>query len=128
MNPYQVLKITKYSTQEEVRLAYKKLVKRHHPDTGDGDTQKLEEAREAYIRLKDKHPTKNLTVSIIVPISNEELAKTLGKTSTFEYDDIMFDVFIPYETRMNDTITVKDILPNTELKIKFKDKNESTTR
>ena len=31
MNPYQVLEINKYSSKDEIRLAYKRLMKKHHP-------------------------------------------------------------------------------------------------
>ena len=123
MNPYQVLEINKYSSKEEIRLAYKRLVKKHHPDSGDGDTQKLDEVREAYTYLiKTPAYTENLVIT--VPATHAELVSFLGTTQTFEYEGILFEVFVPYETRMNDTITVKDILPDTTLKIKFKEKNE----
>ena len=49
MNPYQVLGINKYSSKEEIRLAYKRLMRKHHPDTGDGNTEKLNAAKSAYI-------------------------------------------------------------------------------
>lgn len=125
MNPYQVLGITKYSSKEEIRLAYKRLMRKHHPDSGDGDTQKLQEAREAYTHLlTESSEDKTLSISINVTVTQSELASYLGKTKTFEYEGVFFDVLVPYETRMNDTITVKDILPDTTLKIKFKEKNE----
>jgi hypothetical protein len=125
MNPYQVLGITKYSSNEEVRLAYKRMMKKHHPDSGDGDTEKLEQARSAYTQLlTQSSEDKTLSISITVPVTQADLASFLGKTKTIEYEGIHFDVLIPYETRMNDTITVKDILPDTTLKIKFKEQNE----
>jgi preprotein translocase subunit Sec63 len=124
MNPYQVLGINKYSSSEEVRLAYKRLMKKHHPDSGDGDTHKLNEAREAYVYLTTDNKQKQDVVTCNVPTTQAELASILGKTKTFETEGIQFEVFVPYETRMNDTITVKDILPNVTLKIKFKEQNE----
>lgn len=125
MNPYQVLGITKYSSKEEIRLAYKRLMRKHHPDTGDGNTQKLQEAREAYTHLlTESSEDKTLSISINVTVTQAELASYLGKTKTFEYEGVFFDVFVPYETRMNDIITVKDILPEVTLKIKFKERNE----
>lgn len=124
MNPYQVLGINKYSSNEEVRLAYKRLMKKHHPDIGDGDTHKLNEAREAYVYLTTDNKQKQDVVTCNVPTTHAELASILGKTKTFETEGIQFEVFVPYETRMNDTITVKDILPNVTLKIKFKERNE----
>jgi len=128
MNPYQVLGINKYSSKEEIRLAYKRLMRLHHPDTGDGDTKKLDEARSAYIQLKDKSIRTALTVDIVVPSTQEELASYLGKTNTFEYHGAFFDIFVPFETRMGDTITVKNIVPDTTIKVKFREKNEQSTR
>jgi len=124
MNPYQVLGITKYSSKKEVRLAYKRLMKKHHPDSGDGNTQKLNEAKSAYTQLKDKSIRTALTVDIVVPITQADLASCLGQTKTFEYEGVFFDILVPYETRMNDTIIVKDILPEVTIKIKFKERNE----
>lgn len=123
MNPYTVLGINKYSTEDEIRLAYRRLMKKHHPDSGDGDTDKLNEAKSAYIRLKNSNPVKSLTVSLTVPVTNAELAKMLGTTQIFEYSDVHFEVYIPYDVRMGDTISV-NILTDTKLKIKFKEHHE----
>lgn len=127
MNPYQVLGINKYSSKEEIRLAYKRLMRKHHPDTGDGNTKKLNDAKSAYIRLKDNQlrtAYTAATVGINVTLTQKDLVSMLGQTRTFEYEGVFFDVLVPYETRMNDTITVKDILPEVTLRIKFKERNE----
>lgn len=123
-DPYQVLGITKYSSKQEVRLAYKRLMKKHHPDSGDGDTHKLNEAREAYVYLTTDNKQKQDVVTCNVPTTHAELASYLGQKKTFEIHDVFFEVLVPYETRMGDTITVKNILPDTILKIKFKEKHE----
>lgn len=126
-NPYTILKIDKYSTTDDIRKAYKSLMMKHHPDTGDGDRAKFDEVRLAYIQLKDKKLTKNSTnsvLSIIVPISKKDLSLILGTKQTFECHDVPFDVFVPYETRINDSLVIKNILGNLTLKIKFKEKNE----
>ena len=126
-NPYTILEIDKYSTTDDIRKAYKSLMMKHHPDTGDGDRAKFDEVRLAYIQLKDKKLTKNSTnvLSIIVPISKQDLSLILGKPKqTFECHDVPFDVFVPYETRMNDTLVIKNILGNLTLKVKFKETNE----
>ena len=127
MNPYQVLGINKYSSKEEIRLAYRRLMRKHHPDTGDGNTKKLNDAKSAYIRLKDNQlrtAYTAATVGINVTLTQKDLVSMLGQTRTFEYEGVFFDVLVPYETRMNDTITVKDILPEVTLRIKFKERNE----
>ena len=125
-NPYTILEIDKYSTTDDIRKAYKSLMMQHHPDTGDGDRAKFDEVRLAYIQLKDKKLVTDSTnvLSIIVPISKQDLSLILGTKQTFECHDVPFDVFVPYETRMNDTLVIKNILGNLTLKVKFKETNE----
>ena len=48
-NPYTILEIDKYSTTDDIRKAYKSLMMKRHPDTGDGDRAKFDEVRLAYI-------------------------------------------------------------------------------
>jgi DnaJ-class molecular chaperone len=55
MDYYNILGVSKTSTQEEIKKSYKKLAMQHHPDHG-GDTTKFAEINEAYETLKD--PTK----------------------------------------------------------------------
>ena len=125
-NPYTILEIDKYSTTDDIRKAYKSLMMKHHPDTGDGNRAKFDEVRLAYIQLKDKKPVTDSTnvLSIIVPISKKDLSLILGTKQTFECHDVPFEVFVPYETRINDSLVIKNILGNLTLKIKFKEKNE----
>ena len=125
-NPYTILEIDKYSTTDDIRKAYKSLMMKHHPDTGDSNRAKFDEVRLAYIQLKDKKPVTDSTnvLSIIVPISKKDLSLILGTKQTFECHDVPFEVFVPYETRINDSLVIKNILGNLTLKIKFKEKNE----
>jgi len=122
MTPYDILKINKYSTNEEIKKAYNKLIMQHHPDSGDGDVVKLNEIKKAYIQIKE-NKNNSITLSVSVPISKRELAQSLGKHITVNYEDILFEVKVPYETRVGDTVTIRDILPETTLKIKFKERN-----
>ena len=125
-NPYTILEIDKYSTTDDIRKAYKSLMMKHHPDTGDGNRAKFDEVRLAYIQLKDKKPVTDSTnvLIIIVTISKKDLSLILGTKQTFECHDVPFEVFVPYETRINDSLVIKNILGNLTLKIKFKEKNE----
>lgn len=122
MNPYDVLKINKYSTSEEVKNAYNRLMKEYHPDSGNGDIEKLNEVKKAYIQIKE-NKNNSITLNISVPISQRELALSLGQKITVTYQDILFEVKVPYETRVGDIVTIRDILPETTLKIKFKERN-----
>ena len=57
MNYYEILKISKNATDEEIKNSYKKLVKIYHPDLYVGDKnfaeQKIKEINEAYEILSD---------------------------------------------------------------------------
>jgi molecular chaperone DnaJ len=52
---YKVLGVDKTATKEEIKKAYKKLAKKHHPDVNDGDgaTEKFKEINEAAAVLGD---------------------------------------------------------------------------
>ncbi len=54
-DPYKVLGISSEATDEEITKAYRKLVKKYHPDLHPGDeeaTKKMSEINEAYDRIK----------------------------------------------------------------------------
>ena len=122
---YDILGISNYSTKQEIRIAYKRLLKKHHPDTGDGDRIQLDNVQKAFAELKNKKESV-ITLSINVKVSDSELADMLGKKCEFNDNilpDIIYTVTVPYNTRIGDTILVKNIINNTNLKINFKDKN-----
>lgn len=57
MNYYQILEISEKATQEEIKLAYRKLAKKYHPDLNQGDTYATEifqRISEAYDVLADE--------------------------------------------------------------------------
>ena len=53
MNPYEVLGLKKDCNKKQIKNAYRKLSKIHHPDTG-GDQQKFIEVQRAYDILSDE--------------------------------------------------------------------------
>ena len=53
-DPYQILKIHPHAKLEEIKTAYRKLVKIHHPDKG-GDSAVMLEVNAAWEILKKKH-------------------------------------------------------------------------
>ena len=55
MDPYKVLGVDKNSSEDEIKSAYRKLAKEHHPDLG-GDPEKAKEINQAYDMIK--HPEK----------------------------------------------------------------------
>ena len=124
MSPFKVLGITKYSSEDEIRIAYKRLLKKHHPDTGDGDREKLDDIRQAFTDIKKIQSESGsiITVTLNVKVSEEELDAMRGLKNGFRDDimpDIHYIVSVPKTTRLGDTILVKNIINNTNLKINF---------
>ena len=58
-DPYQILKVHPSAKLEEIKKAYRKLVKIHHPDKG-GDAAVMLEVNSAWEILKKKHKDLNL--------------------------------------------------------------------
>jgi len=124
MSPFRVLGITKYSSEDEIRIAYKRLLKKHHPDTGDGDRKRLDDIRQAFTDIKKIQSESGsiITVSLNVKVNEEELDAMRGTKAGFRDDimpDIHYIVTVPKTTRLGDTILVKNIINNTNLKINF---------
>ena len=49
---YSILEIERSSTPEQIKTAYRKLARKHHPDKG-GDPEKFKKISEAYSVLSD---------------------------------------------------------------------------
>ena len=58
-DPYQILKVHSSAKLEDIKKAYRELVKTHHPDKG-GDPQVMLEINAAWATLKKKHKKLNL--------------------------------------------------------------------
>jgi len=52
INPYAILGVNKTSSEEEIKQAYKRLVKEHHPDQPTGNEEKFKLINDAYERIK----------------------------------------------------------------------------
>ena len=50
---YKTLGVSRNATEDEIKKAYRKLARTHHPDAG-GDEAKFKEINEAYEVLSDK--------------------------------------------------------------------------
>jgi molecular chaperone DnaJ len=57
-DPYEALGLQRGATEEEVKKAYRKLAREHHPDKG-GDAEKFKKVQEAYEVLSDPQKRQN---------------------------------------------------------------------
>lgn len=80
-NYYNILGVDKNAAPEEIKLAYRKLAAKHHPDRG-GDTAKFQEIQEAYDTLID--PEKKSNYDNPRPHSNEFSFYSNGFPPEFE--------------------------------------------
>lgn len=55
MNPYEVLGVSQDASEEEIKSAYRKLAKEHHPDRG-GSGEKFKEVQNAYDSITNGVP------------------------------------------------------------------------
>ena len=57
-DPYNILGVSRSSNDAEIKSAYRKLAKQHHPDIG-GDQDKFSEINGAYDSIKDQQSRQN---------------------------------------------------------------------
>ena len=53
-NPHQVLGVQQNASQDEIKRAYRKLAKKHHPDLSNSNKEKFQEVQKAYDILSGK--------------------------------------------------------------------------
>ena len=112
-------------TNRELRKKFNSLIKQHHPDKG-GDPDMFRKILDAYELLLTRKQQPSL-VKTFISLSPKELKDCLGEQIVIQWHDQKFNVLIPYETRIGDTVRIENILPNLTLLIKIKDKNEQPT-
>ena len=52
-DPYTILGVDRNTPLDDIKKAYRKLAKEHHPDTADGNEEKFKEVADAYETLSD---------------------------------------------------------------------------
>jgi len=88
---YDLLGIEKDSTEEEIKIAYRKLAKKYHPDLNKTDPQ----AKEKFIDVKEAYDT------LIDPVKRKTYDQLKNNPQTFEWSDLI---------RTSDFGTFRDIL------------------
>lgn len=86
MTFYEILGVSKSASQEEIRTAYKTLVKKYHPDLYQGDKsfaeKKTKEINEAYDTLSDAEKRAAYNAEIDPPTYSETYSYTPPKYSS----------------------------------------------
>jgi DnaJ-class molecular chaperone len=94
-NYYEILGIEKDSSEEEIRLAYRRLAKLYHPDLNQGDPsakEKFIELKEAYDTLIDPLKRKIYDQAGYNP-RNIDLSDLLGRYDFMRIREIMREIY-----------------------------------
>lgn len=131
MSHYRTLGIEPSATQEQIKEAYKKLVRQHHPDRG-GDTELFKKINEAHDILKD--PVKREQYDNPQQIFNSSTKNDFN----FQYDDMdsMFSQMFKrtgYQQRNRDiklavTITLEEVFAGKTATISYRLGNGEETQ
>lgn len=74
MNYYEILKVSKTASQQEIRDSYKSLIKKYHPDIYTGNHEYAEkitkELNDAYKTLSNEETRKEYDLSLMPPEAN----------------------------------------------------------
>ena len=97
-DPYQILKVHPSSKLEDIKKAYRELVKIHHPDKG-GDTKVILEINAAWEILKKKHKDADLYKSNNSKIYNQKEYKkeTSNFTQSEDIQDWFQKIYLPID-------------------------------
>jgi DnaJ-class molecular chaperone len=71
-DPYKILGVSKTASEAEIKSAYRKLAKKHHPDLNSGNAEKFKEINGAYDILSDETKRAKYDRGQIDPSGNEK--------------------------------------------------------
>lgn len=109
MNPYEVLGVSETATDEQVRSAYIKLVKKYHPDRyQDSDLKdlandKLKQVNEAYDTITNMRKTAPLPKTLI-PAADSEVTRAAAPALPPAVIPEITAVVIPAIFRLNSLV------------------------
>ncbi len=104
-DPYQILKVHPSAKLEEIKKAYRELVKIHHPDKG-GDSEVMLEVNSAWEILKKKH--KDLSLNQVnnskIYNQNEYKRETNNHSKPEDFKKWFQKVYIPIDKLLGQII------------------------
>lgn len=81
---YEIMSISRDSSQEEIKKAYRRLAKKYHPDANPGNKnaeEKFKEINEAYATLGDEDRKKAYDLKLDTGKGEQQKTETQGKTA-----------------------------------------------
>ena len=104
-DPYQILKVHPSAKLEEIKKAYRKLVKIHHPDKG-GDSAVMLEVNSAWEILKKKHKDLNLNKvnNSKVYKQNEYKRETNNYSKSEDIKKLFQNIYLPIDKLLGQII------------------------
>lgn len=120
---WKILGLSKNSSKKTLTSRYRRLAAKHHPDKN-GDSDAFIIIHEAYQQALKDIENRQGVIEVDIVSSPKELIALLGENIVLSYKDIVFEVFMPFETRVGDTIRIPNIVEKTDLLIRIKDRHE----
>ena len=104
-DPYQILKVHPSAKLEEIKKAYRKLVKIHHPDKG-GDSAVMLEINSAWQILRKQHKDLNLNNANGSKVYNQSKNKreTINNTKSEDIKKWFQNVYLPIDRLLGEII------------------------
>ena len=104
-DPYEILKVNPSAKIEDIKKAYRELVKIHHPDKG-GDNKVMLEINAAWEILKVKHKNLNLNKTNTSKVYNQNENKKEKKHNSSSQDikNWFKDIYLPIDKLLGQII------------------------
>ena len=108
-NYYNILNVTKDSTNDEIKKSYRKLSMKHHPDKNNGEDSMMKEITEAYNILGDPDRKKKYDMESSMPKPEDLINMFFGNSGNVYFNPDMFQNMgqasnIPFFTNMQHNI------------------------
>lgn len=122
VNYYAVLGVGRTSHKDEIKVAYKKLAREHHPDKNNGDDTTFKEVSEAYDTLSDDKKRKAYDIKMSFSFDYGRWGQAFGEASTAENFHKSGKPEAPKGTdiSVNVVLTLDDVILGTSRKITHK--------
>jgi curved DNA-binding protein len=134
MNYYDILGVSKTASLEEIKQAYKKLAKEHHPDRG-GDNKRFSEINAAYDVLKDLQKRQEYDNSFQQRYNtSSKFSSEFDEFNINFFNDLFEKTFRSYTVHSNKdinaliNISLSDVFTDSTIQVNYKTstgKNES---